>query len=77
MTNLKKNPKHKEGLIHLDFLAKRYNINPVDIIAPNMENPFYKLALLNKIAESGAEYEYEQQKKAEKEAERQAKINRR
>ena len=77
MTNLKKNSKHKDGLIHLDFIAKRYNLNPVDIIAPNLENPFYRLALLSKIAEAGAEYEYEQHKIAEKEAERKAKINRR
>ena len=72
------NPKViKNGLIEIDFIARRYNLNPIDIISPNMENPFLRLAFLSKIAEAGAVYENEQYEKAQKEAERQAKINRR
>ena len=74
----KKNPKViKNGLIEIDFIARRYNLNPIDIISPNMEKPFLRLAFLSKIAEAGAVYENEQYEKAQKEAERQAKINRR
>lgn len=76
--NLKKNPKMiKSGLVEIDFIARRYNLNPVDIISPNMDNPFLRLAFLSKIAEAGAEYENEQYEKAQRQAEREAKINRR
>ena len=78
MTNLKKNPQViKRGLIEIDFIAKRYNLNPIDIISPNMDNPFLRLAFLSKIAEAGIEHENEQYEKAQREAEREAKINRR
>ena len=60
----------------MDFLAKRYNLNPVDLISPGMENPFLRLAYLSKIAQAGAEYEAEQYEKANREAERQAQIRR-
>ena len=53
----------------MDILAKRYNLNPVDLIAPDLENPFLRLAYLSKIAEAGAEFENEQYEKAQKEAE--------
>lgn len=61
----------------MDFLARRYNLNPVDLISPGIENPFLRLAYLRKIAETGATYESDQMEKANKEAERKAKINRR
>jgi hypothetical protein len=67
----------KSGLVEIDFIARRYNLNPVDIISPNMDNPFLRLAFLSKIAEAGAEYENEQYEKAQRQAEREAKINRR
>ena len=77
MTNLKKNPQLKNGLIEIDFLARRYNLNPIELISPGMENPFLRLAYLSKIAEAGAEFENEQYEKAQKQAEREAQINRR
>ena len=78
MTNLKKNPQLiKNGLVEIDFIARRYNLNPIDLISPGMENPFLRLAFLGKIADAGAEFENEQYKQAQKEAEREAKINRR
>ena len=77
MTNLRKNPQLKNGLIEIDYLARRYNLNPIDLISPEMENPFLLLAYLSKIAEAGAEFENEQYEKAQKQAEREAKINRR
>ena len=78
MTNLKENPQLiKNGLVEIDFISRRYNLNPIDIISPNMENPFLRLAFLSKIAEAGAEFENKQYEKAQKEAEREAKINRR
>ena len=64
------------GLVEVDFLAKRYNMNPIDIISPGMENPFLRLAYLSKIAEAGAEYESEQYDKAQREAERESQIRR-
>ena len=75
MTNLKKNPKQiKGGLVEIDFMARRYNLNPIDLISPGMENPFLRLAYISKIAEAGAEFENEQYEKAQREAERQSKI---
>ncbi len=62
------------GLVEMDFLAKRYNLNPVELISPGLENPFLRLAYISKIAEAGAEYESEQYDKAQREAERQSKI---
>ena len=77
MTNLKKNPKQiKNGLVEIDFMARRYNLNPIELISPGMENPFLRLAYLSKIAEAGAEYESEQYDKAQKEAEMQSKVRR-
>ena len=61
----------------MDYLARRYNLNPVELIAPGIENPFLHLAYLRIIAETGAKFEADQMEKAEKEAERKAKINRR
>ena len=61
----------------MDFIARRYNLNPVDLIAPDIENPFLRLAYLRKIAEAGAEFESEQMEKANQKSEREAKINRR
>ena len=77
MTNLKENPQIENGLIEMDFLARRYNLNPIDLISPELENPFLRLAYLRKIAETGAKFESDQMEKANKEAERKAKINRR
>ena len=74
--NLKKNPQIKNGLVELDYLARRYNLNPIDLISSDMENPFLRLAYLGKIAEAGAEFENQQYEKAEREAERQSKIRR-
>ena len=64
------------GLVEVDFLAKRYSLNPIDIISPGMENPFLRLAFISKIAEAGVEYESEQHDKAQREAERQSKLRR-
>ena len=78
VTNLKKNPKQiKKGLVEIDFIARRYNLDPIEMISPGMENPFLRLAYMSKIAEAGAEFENEQHEKAQKQAEREAKINRR
>lgn len=60
----------------MDFLARRYNLNPIDLISPGMENPFLRLAYLSKIAQAGAEHEADQYEKANREAERQAQIRR-
>ena len=78
MTNLRENPKQiKRGLIEIDFIARRYNLDPIELISPGMENPFLRLAYISKIAEAGAEFESEQHEKAQRKAEREAKINRR
>jgi hypothetical protein len=74
---LKKIPQIKNGLVEIDFLAKRYNLNPIDLIAPNLGNPFLRLAYMSKIAEAGANFENEQYEKAQQKAERESKINRR
>ena len=58
-------------------MARRYNLNPIELISPGMENPFLRLAYISKIAEAGAEFENEQYEKAQQKAEREAKINRR
>ena len=77
VTNLKKNPKQiKRGLVEIDFIARRYNLDPIEMISPGMENPFLRLAYLSKIAEAGAEYESEQYDKAQREAERESQIRR-
>ena len=60
----------------MDSIARRYNLNPVDLIAPDLDNPFLRLAYLGKIAEAGAEFENKQYEKAEREAERQSKLRR-
>tara|TARA_Y100000310_G_C19961443_1_gene481379 strand:+ start:131 stop:352 length:222 start_codon:yes stop_codon:yes gene_type:complete len=73
---LKKNPQIKRGLVEVDSIARRYNLNPVDLIAPDLYNPFLRLAYLGKIAEAGAEFENKQYEKAEREAERQSKLRR-
>ena len=58
-------------------MARRYNLNPIDLISPGMENPFLRVAQISKIAEAGADYENKEYEKAQKKAEREAKINRR
>ena len=53
-------------------MARRYNLNPIELISPGMENPFLRLAYISKIAEAGAEFENEQYEKAQQKAEREA-----
>ena len=55
-------------------MARRYNLNPIDLISPGMENPFLRLAYISKIAEAGADYENKEYEKAQKKAEREAKM---
>tara|TARA_R100000008_G_C3587301_1_gene173543 strand:+ start:5334 stop:5516 length:183 start_codon:yes stop_codon:yes gene_type:complete len=50
-------------------MAQRYSLDPVTLIYPDCSNPFYRLALMRKIAEAGVEME----KRAYQEAEAKAK----
>ena len=54
------------NLIEVDVIARRYSLNPVDLLFPDCENEFLRLAYLRKIAEVGIDqenkaYEREQQ----------------
>lgn len=66
---MKKNPQFKEGFIELDIIAKRYNLNPAELICEDEEvGSLFKLSLLRKIAQLGVEHESEQYEKAQAEA---------
>ncbi len=69
---LRKNEDFKFGLIEIDFLARRYNLNPVDIFYPECDNLFLKLAYMRKIAEVSVEHEANQMEEAEQQAEQEA-----
>ena len=64
-----KNDNFKYGLIEIDFLARRYNLNPVDLFYPECDNLFLKLAYMRKIAEVSIEHENQQIQEAEEKAE--------
>ena len=60
MRNLIKNPQTKYQLAEIDWLAKRYSLDPVDLIDPCCTNLFLRLAYMRKIAQAGQEVENEQ-----------------
>ena len=66
---MQNNPNLKYQLAEIDFIAKRYGINPIDLLDPYCENEFLRLAYTRKIVQMGLEVESEeleaQQKKAE------------
>ena len=66
---LQNNPNLKYQLAVIDFISKRYGINPIDLLDPYCENEFLRLAYIRKIVQMGLEVESEeleaQQKKAE------------
>ena len=63
------NPNLKYQLAEIDFISKRYGINPIHFIDPYCDNPFLELAYIRKVVQMGLEVEAEemeaQQKKAE------------
>lgn len=55
-----KNPQMKYQLAEIDWLAKRYSLDPVDLIDPCCTNLFLRLAYMRKIAQAGQDVENEQ-----------------
>ena len=44
-------------LLEIDVLAKRYGQDPVELLYPGCNNPFFRLALMRKVAEIGIDAE--------------------
>ena len=67
--SLQTNQNLKYQLAEIDFISKRYGINPIKFIDPYCNNPFLELAYIRKTVQMGLEVESEeleaQQKKAE------------
>jgi len=55
-------------LIEIDVIARRYNLNPVDLLFTDCENEFLRLAYIRKIAEIGIEQENKAYEQAQRNA---------
>lgn len=55
-------------LTEIDVIARRYQLNPVDLLFPDCENDFLKLAYIRKIAEIGIDQENKAYERAQKNA---------
>ena len=55
-------------LIEIDVIARRYQLNPVDLLFPDCENDFLKLAYIRKIAEVVIDHENKAYERANKNA---------
>ena len=56
------------SLVEIDIIARRYNLNPVDLIFPDCENEFLRLAYMRKFAEIGIDHENKAYEKAQSNA---------
>jgi len=45
------------SLLEIDVIARRYSINPLDLIGIDTENQFLRLAYIRKIAEISIDHE--------------------
>jgi len=57
------------SLLEIDVIARRYSINPLDLIGIDTENQFLRLAYIRKIAEISIDHENQAMEQARQQSE--------
>jgi hypothetical protein len=63
-----KNPQTINSLLEIDTIARRYHLNPLDLIGIDTDNKFLRLAYIRKFAEISIDHENQAMEQARNEA---------
>ena len=63
-----KNPQTINSLLEIDTIARRYKLNPLDLIGIDTDNQFLRLAYIRKFAEISIDHENQAMEQARNEA---------